>query len=879
MKKERTEKQNEARAERIDRIKGVIPPLVFVLVIAAMAAVIALLPAKEEVVENIEVHRYEGGLDQVVLENGDLKFVMDPETTQFSLTNKSSGLVWYSNPLDVDDDPIALPSSKDSLRSTLLLKYSTDIGTNTTLDNYKYSIENQVYDIEPGSDMVKVNYSIGKVQKEYIVPQVVSEEEMDALKAEITSAKDAAEDTKVKNELDSALKMMRDYYVKYDINNLKPTDNKDELLEKYPILNEKPIYVLREETTDNVKGRFENAFAIAGYTEEEYRKEIEEYGIESVNDKPVFNISVIYRLVGEELIVEVPMDEMEYRSNYPIIELTVLPYFGAGGTAEEGYLLLPEGGGSIVNFNNGKTAQNLYYSNVYGWDMAQGRKELVHETRAYYGVFGIAKGDSSFICMLEDGAAYAAINADISGKQHSYNYVNASYTLLHRERVDVGSRTNTDMFMYEQSLPQESIRQRYRFVDSGNYVDMANSYHDYLGAKYGDAFSKNEDSSVPVSVEIIGAVDKVKQILGVPVSKPLPVTSYQEAQAILEDISSEGVNNLSVKLSGWVNGGVRQKILKRTKLVSGLGGKKNLKSLISYTNDNGIDLYLDGVTNYAYKSNILDGFFASADAASFANKKRVKLLPFDPVDYAPQNWMDSYYLLKPALVDRMIGNLSDAANTYGAAGVSFSDIGFQLSADYRPKELVTRQAALNAQVEKVNEIRTSGQKVMINSGNDYMIGQADFIVNMDLAGSEYTIIDKLVPFYQIALHGYVNYAGEPLNLTKNCEEEVLRSAEYGAGLYVTFMDAPITELQNTYYTQYFGSNYDSWKNTFFEIYERYESSLGHTFNQRIVDHQIPEEGIAVTQYEDGTRVYVNYQYVDYTTGDGVLIPARDYVVK
>ena len=63
-------------------------------------------------------------------------------------------------------------------------------------------------------------------------------------------------------------------------------------------------------------------------------------------------------------------------------------------------MLVPEGGGSIIRFNKGKLAQNSYYSNVYGWDMAQGRDYLVHETRAYYGAYGIAKGDASYLWMV-----------------------------------------------------------------------------------------------------------------------------------------------------------------------------------------------------------------------------------------------------------------------------------------------------------------------------------------------------------------------------------------------------------------------------------------------------------------------------------------------
>ena len=848
----------------VEQLKSMIPAFVLLVIIGIVALVVMLMPQAEEVVEQIDVHRYEGSDKEIVLENSELKFVMDPTTTQFTVTNKSSGQMWYSNPPEADSDPLALPAIKSVMKSTLLLVYSTQTGLDTQLDNFQYSITDQLYNIDASDNSVKVSYTIGKVQREFVIPQVITAERMEELQSQVDQA---------------TTRLIRDYYNKYDINKLSPNDDKDALLEKYPILETEVIYVLSESTTDNVKDRFESQFGAAGYTREEYEKELEEFGIENVNERPVFNVAVNYRLDGEELVVEVPMGEIEHRSDYPVYSLSILPYFGAGSTEEEGYMFIPEGGGAIINFNNGKSAQNPYYADMYGWDRAILRDYLVHETRTYFGVFGMAKGNSSFLCMLEDGGAYAAINADISGRLNNYNYVNATYRIMRREKANVGNRMAGELYRYEENIPDESIVQRYRFVDSGSYVDMANVYHNYLEKKFGDDFAKLSEENVPVTVELVGAIDKVKQILGIPMSRPRQVTTYKEAQAILEDMKADGVENMSVKLSGWANGGVRQKFLNKVKLVSGLGGKKNLKALTSYAEENDIDLYLNGVTNYAYNSNIFDGFLASRDAATLVNKKRVKLLPFDPIDYAEQNWMDHYYLLKPSRIYQSMDNLASAADKYGAAGVSFADIGFQLSGNYKPTDHVTRQEVESAQLAKLDEIRETGKKIMINVGNDYALGAADQIVNMDLKGSGYTIIDEEVPFYQIAIHGYVNYAGQPLNLAENCEEEVLKSAEYGAGLYVTFMDAPITELQNTYYTQYFGANYDGWKEKFFGIYQKYEESLGHTFNQRIVNHQVLAANVFLTEYEDGTKVYVNYRYDDYTTGDGVKLPARDYVVK
>ena len=42
-------------------------------------------------------------------------------------------------------------------------------------------------------------------------------------------------------------------------------------------------------------------------------------------------------------------------------------------------------------------------------------------------------------------------------------------------------------------------------------------------------------------------------------------------------------------------------------------------------------------------------------------------------------------------------------------------------------------------------------------------------------------------------------------------------------------------------------------------------------------HEYVAENVAMTTYEDGTRVYVNYSYDDVTV-DGTTVTARDYAV-
>ncbi len=845
------------------KLKSMVVPVIGLLVVGVFVLVIVLYQGEEEAPELIEVNAYAGETETITLENEVLRFEMDPTTTQFELTVKKSGKVWRSTPEGVADDAIALTAEKDKLDSTLLVTYSNISGIDAVYSSYGYSVKKGIYDIEANADYVKVNYSIGDVEKEYVIPTVIREADMEKLLESMNKSNAA---------------MVQDYYKKYDINKLGKKDNKEELLAAYPALANEVLYILRDTTKDNMKTKFEQFFEEAGYTLEQHEADKMLDLSSKSSDKPIFNVSVVYRLDGGDLVVEVPLSEIQYRDDYPLYNLTLLPYFGAGGVGDEGFLFVPEGGGALIRFNNGKTSQNNYYSNIYGWDMALNRDYVVHETEAYFATYGIASGEDSFLCLMEEGAPYASVQADISGKNNSYNFVNAVYSIAQREQYNVSDKVNGKIFVYLPKLPDETLRQRYRFINSNSYVDMAKAYQGYLKEQYGDYLTINTDTQAPVAVEIIGAVDKVKQVFGIPMSKPLKLTSYKDALNIVKQLREEGMTNLSIKLTGWMNGGVRQQMLSKVKPISDLGSKKDLKALASYAADNGIGFYLDGITNYAIDSNLFDGFVQFADSARFVTKEKAELNDYRVVTYIKDtDSSDAYYLLHADKILEMADNLKAFADKYNA-GVSFQDIGDTVSSDFYRKAPVSRQEALNNQKDKLKELADGGMPVMINKGNDYAAAYSDIVTNMDLGGSEYTILDQSVPFYQIAVHGYINYTGEALNLTQNYEQELLKSAEYGAGLSFAAMNESAFALQKTLYTEYFGADFSLWHDKMLEIYTRYNQEMGHIFNQQMTDHIYVGEKTSCTTYEDGTKVYVNYDYEEVKTTDGVTVPARDYAV-
>ena len=321
---------------------------------------------------------------EYVLENNDLKFELDPATTQFTLLNKKSGKVWYSNPQNSDADSRALPKEKYNLKSTFLVKYSTINGTDDTYDTYSKSIIRNFYSIEKKGNEIQVHYTIGDIEREYLMPLAIYADELEELEEGLTKSQ--------KNTIARA-------YHKYTYDGFKTDDERDAMVEKYPRLEEVDVYIIFENLQTFLKEQVEKMFNQIGYTMEDYLRHKELYKESNVKDVPAFNLTAIYKLDGDNLSVEVPFDEISYRPSYPIIQVSVLPYFGAGSNTDDGFMFVPEGGGNIINFNNGKIKQNDYYADMYGWDYGTLRKYVNTETYTAFPVFGVSDNKDSFICV------------------------------------------------------------------------------------------------------------------------------------------------------------------------------------------------------------------------------------------------------------------------------------------------------------------------------------------------------------------------------------------------------------------------------------------------------------------------------------------------
>lgn len=394
----------------------------------------------------IEMYSYTGDGKTLTMENEYLLFEMDGWTTQFTVKDKKSGNIWYSNPEGALDDPIVAASEKSALHSALLLTYIDDATElYTTFSSYAKSVDSGYYEIEDGKDeqgeFIKVSYSISNMRKVFIIPEVISETRMNELLDQMDSIDE-------KN-------FVQRYYKRYDINNLDKRDDRDELLARYPLLESEVIFVFRDTAGDTVQYKLEAVFQTAGYTYEDFLED--KAVVVDMIPEPVFNVSMVYRLDGDRLSVEIPVKEIEYQKKYfSLYDLTVLPYFGAGSKKEEGYIMLPEENGAMMYFNGGKG--DYQDSNV----------------------FGIVRNGTALLCILEEGADCAAVSVDCSGTKNSFNSAIPTYTLL-SEKGDSGKGSRDNSAQKKSAV--NKLKLCYFFIPSGDYEDIVNIYRQYMQEK------------------------------------------------------------------------------------------------------------------------------------------------------------------------------------------------------------------------------------------------------------------------------------------------------------------------------------------------------------------------------------------------------------
>lgn len=804
---------------------------------------------------------------RLVARNDFLELYINEETTEVAVKDKRSGYIWYTNPQDRDKDSKAAGVNKDLLASQMTITYYTPSSQAKIMNNYSDSVLHGQFDIETIDNGVKVTYRIGKETKIYVVPKVISKERMEEkILSKISDA--------------DAKKLLRQYRL---VSLQKASESrKKELLAQYPSLENGDLYVLVDVVRDYMMESLQQIIMTAGYTLEDMNEDHAENNVPPAElNKEVFKIPIEYVLDGENLVVRVPTDEIEYyHDSYPLYSLRLLEFFGAAGLQDEGYMLVPDGSGALIYLNNNKLVSSSYVANIYGNDRAvplTERSSLIEQ--AYLPVFGMKKGDKAFFAIIESGDAMARVCADVSGRVNSYNSVCSEFVLIPNDVLDISDYSGNYVIMvYQPRIFKGDIKIRYAFLDGedANYAGMARYYRKYLEKQHGMA-QRQQYQNVPFYVELIGAIRKVRSIAGVPVNVLQPVTTYDQAIEILDQLKKGGVEDIVLRYTGWANGGVHHTIPSSVNLISKLGGSGAFGRLKDYLAQNQIDHFMDFGIVYAYKNTLFDDFIVRAHASRYITREVASIYDYN-IATDVEDWdRGPYYIISPSRIPYIVDGMVKGLQKLSVKGVSIRDAAIDVNSDFRERRLIDRQQARDILESQLKKIKDSGLMLMVDGGNAYSLPYVDHIVNIPEESNGFYITDESVPFFQMVIRGHIGYAGEPINLASDYRRAVLRAIEVGGGIYFTFIYDENSAVKETYYDNYYSCEYRIWLDRALDFYREVNGALKDVQGQTIVNHEKLAENVYRTTFENGVQVIVNYNS-EAVNIQGTVIDGKGYKV-
>ncbi|RXZ79861.1 hypothetical protein EBB07_20945 [Paenibacillaceae bacterium] len=783
---------------------------------------------------------------ELAAENEILALYYHPKTTEIAVKNKRDGSVWFSNPQDREEDSRASGINKSMLSSQLLLTFSDKSGKPQQYNNFNQSVKYEQFEYEKLDDGIRITYTIGeKLRGVEQIPQYISEDRFQTL----------------------------------ILDNIQDEKRKEDLLKRFRLDPDKKVYERRDSALNGmVLTRTLDTLAEAGYNEEEMNVDREAYAGGGEASQALFVLPVTYRLEGDQFIANVSTESIDDNGFY-LQALTVLPYFGAAGTKQQGYMFVPDGSGSIIRLNNGKLDAFPYNEAMYSTDAARlGKFKVMSGSPARLPVFGMKKDEAAFVAIIEDGDAIGRVEADVSGRANSYNYVYSSYEINGSEPLALtGSWTTQTVPKFQAKPYLGDITVRYGFLqgEDASYSGMASYYRSYLIDKHG-LTTLEQREQIPFYVELIGGIPKKKFFLGIPYNSYQALTTFSEAQEILEQLQAGGMNNIKVRYTGWFNGGVKHEIPSSVSVDNKLGGKSGLAKLLAYTSDKGIDLYPD----VSFLRVLQEGgrFSPKKDASRTMNGSLVAIHPYNLAGHFKELWEKPSYALSPAKLPGVIDKFVDKYGKLGMNGLSLRDLGEELNSDYNTKHVITREDAKRTVEEQLAKLDQYSH-VMVSGGNAYTLPYVDSVVNVPLGNSGYNLTDQSVPFYEMVLHGYIDYAGPALNLSdeQSVRYNTLKSLETGANLYFTWFYAKSSLVKGTEFDYLYSAQYRDWIDEAKKAYDEVSAVLSSVRTQVIKDHQMLEKGVYQTAYEDGTTVVVNYNDYAVNVG-GAAVDSMGYLI-
>ncbi|MCL1846208.1 MAG: DUF5696 domain-containing protein [Defluviitaleaceae bacterium] len=795
-----------------------------------------------------------------------LELYVDPYTTIIAVYDRRNSHTWHSAPPGTSHDPIAIPFQQNVMRSNLGFGFFDNLRRSHTRwlydDSIAHEYQFEIFSIDNG---LRIEYQVGDMNMG--IDAVPFFMEIERFNTRVLPYVDPEEWQRVR----------RFWFESRDYEGFMQMSG-----------------AIRDNHIESA--RMIRIFEDIGYTYEELVADNAAAGIELELDRNFFLIVMEFVLVDDALKVNIPLREIEVvGDDSNIFQLDLLPFFGAGGSDDEGFILVPSGSGGIINFNNGKHREAMFEAPMYGFDylMSNMRPQVTQAARLP--VFGIQNEGAAMLAHVYSGQALTTVVADVAGRTNSYNNAWFRFTLRDSTILSMSAipgTTTSDLTIIQTYPFTGDIAVMYHFIagDNPGVGEMARAYQDFLVSQgVLTPLVGNRDRSF--YLDIIGGIDIQRHILGTPYMSTEAMTTIADANRFVDILNENGVDTIQMQLHGWFNRGINHDVARNVNIIDDVGNAAELRNLNSrlQANYGGLHPAVNFQFTNWFSRNFNSTFEGARDPAGF-------------VGFMSQSARDSlstrfsmhrngwHLMVHPAAlpfhVDDFLPNFERRA---GLDGLMLTDLGSVMTESMYRRDAVDREHSRLIAMEQMGRINAQIPSLVVSGGNDYSFAFASHLVDVPTEADMFKIIDYEVPFYSMVVHGFIEFAGTPANMRENYSPEIvlLNSLATGASPRYILSAQPTRHAQFSPHERFYSTQYTNWMEAAIEHYRIFNDIYRNLRSVRIDDFIILQGGeigvtgtaqVTVTVFEDGTRIYVNHTREPFENGD-VFIEAEGFYVR
>ncbi|MBE6619908.1 MAG: hypothetical protein E7625_00895 [Ruminococcaceae bacterium] len=483
---------------------------------------------------------------------------------------------------------------------------------------------------------------------------------------------------------------------------------------------------------------------------------------------------------------------------------------------------------------------------------------------------------NGYFAIIEEGESLCELSTYHAGALSDYHTIKTSFNPRPKDSYDLsdsisvsGSKTQTVVsdrkytgnlkiryvMLSDETLAEETEYDQSNSYYKADYIGMAQAYSNYLAKKNILTRLTGDDvtADIPLYIESFGSVEVVETIMSFPVTVDKPLTTLTDVGTMYDELSEEGVKNINFRLTGFANGGMYSVMPTKIKWEKSVGGKRDMLELLEKAQginkgEGNLTLYPEFELLYVLNTGAFDGVRFKRDIIRTIDNRYASQKEYSATY---QTWISYYRLaLSPAYMDNFYNKMLKAYDPYlefGSMGISMSTMGTDLNSDFDEDEPYNREDNKGFIKEALAAISSKEGMagVMTDGGNAYTYQYVDHLLNVALDSSRFMKSSNAIPFVGMVLHGYVQFAGSPLNMEGDINYAMLKAIENGASLY--FM----LSYRNTSYlkefpdlSQYYSVNYNIWKEDVVKYYNELNSVMKDVQTSLIINHE----------FMSGTRV-------------------------